>query len=193
MKGKATITTTTTVTPVFVTEVKNGQVMKNLGAETVIVRTEDGIKMFSQSEIDRRGIRVYRDGKPVMLSDLREGNKLAATFVTERPPQVMTEKEVEATITQAAASGAPPAAPAAQGTTPTTSAEPAAAPAAPGAPAAAPTTMAAPAAGPAAAPAATTAPVSAAPAEAGGSWLRWGALIILLVIVAVVLFRRSGN
>ncbi len=53
MKGKATITTTTTVTPVFVTEVKNGQVMKNLGAGTVIVRTEDGIKMFSQSQIDK--------------------------------------------------------------------------------------------------------------------------------------------
>ena len=39
MKGKATITTTTTVKPVYVTEVKNGEVMKNLGAGSVIVRT----------------------------------------------------------------------------------------------------------------------------------------------------------
>jgi hypothetical protein len=96
MKGKATITTTTTVKPVYVTEVKNGQVMKNIGAGTLLVRTEAGIKMFSQGEIDKRGIRVYKDARPVLLSGLHEGDKLTATFVTEGPPQVMTEKQVEA-------------------------------------------------------------------------------------------------
>ena len=43
MKGTATITTRTTVTPVTVTEVKNGTVMQATGA-TVIVRTDEGFK-----------------------------------------------------------------------------------------------------------------------------------------------------
>src|SRR5687768_17778358 len=42
MKGTAAITTKTTVTPVTVTEVKNGTVMQASGA-SIIVRTDDGI------------------------------------------------------------------------------------------------------------------------------------------------------
>ncbi len=183
MKGKATITTTTTVKPVHVTEVKNGQVMKNLGAGAVIVRTEDGIKMFSQGEIDQRGIRIYKDARPVQLSDLHEGDKLTATFVTEGPPQVMTEKQVEATVA-AAAAAAPPAA--AAGSTGSGAATGSAA----GAPAATPETKAATAGETAAG---TTAPASTETARGGTSWLMWSGLIILVVIVAVFLFRRSGN
>ena len=53
MKGKATITTTTTVKPVYVTEVKDGEVMKQLGAGSVIIRSKDGVKMFSQGQVDK--------------------------------------------------------------------------------------------------------------------------------------------
>ena len=47
MRGTARITTTTTTTPVVVTEVKNGQVMKVVG-NSVIVRGENGIQMYSE-------------------------------------------------------------------------------------------------------------------------------------------------
>ena len=50
MKGTAQITTKTTVTPVTVTEVKNGTVMQASGS-SLIVRTDDGIKMFSPADV----------------------------------------------------------------------------------------------------------------------------------------------
>ena len=47
MKGTATITTTTTSTPVTVTQVRDGVVMQKTG-NSIVVRTADGIKMFSE-------------------------------------------------------------------------------------------------------------------------------------------------
>ena len=105
MKGTATITTRTTVTPVTVTEVKNGTVMQRSGS-SIIVRTDEGIKMFSQGEVDKRGVKMVKNGEPAQLSDFREGDRLSATIITSLPPKVMTEKEVEATTARAAAPAA---------------------------------------------------------------------------------------
>ena len=55
MNGTATITTRTTVTPVTVTEVKNGTVALRSGG-SVIVRTDEGVKSFTQGDIDKRGV-----------------------------------------------------------------------------------------------------------------------------------------
>jgi hypothetical protein len=102
MKGTATVTTRTTVTPVTVTEVRNGTVVQRSGS-TLIVRTGENVRMFSQGEIDKRGVKIVKDGKPAQLSDFREGDRLTATIVTAGPPKVMTEKEVQATVPTAAA------------------------------------------------------------------------------------------
>src|SRR4026208_1142483 len=72
MKGTATITTRTTITPVSVTEVKSGTVVVRSGS-TIIVRTDEGVRSFSQGEVDKRGVKIMRNGKPVQLSEFREG------------------------------------------------------------------------------------------------------------------------
>ena len=108
MKGMATITTKTTTTPVYVTEVKNGEVMKVLG-NSIIVRSATGVKMYSEADAARPNLKLVRDGQPMAFGDIREGDKLTATIVTEKPPKVMSERQVQATLA-AVASGASPAA-----------------------------------------------------------------------------------
>jgi hypothetical protein len=105
MKGTATITTKTTVTPVTVTEVKNGTVVQSSGS-SIIVRTDEGFKSFTQGDVDKRGVKIMRAGKPAQLSDFRQGDRLSATIITSKPPQVLTEKEVQATLGTAATGGA---------------------------------------------------------------------------------------
>ena len=106
MAGTATITTRTTVTPVTVTEVKNGTVVYALG-QSIIVRTGEGeVKQFTQSDIDKRGVKIMREGKPAGISDFRANDRLTATIITTKPPHVMTEKEVQATFAKSGAGGA---------------------------------------------------------------------------------------
>lgn len=123
MKGTADITTRTTVTPVTVTEVKNGTVMQATGS-SIIVRTDQGIKMFTQGDVDKRGVKIMRHGEPAQISDFHQNDKLTATIITSKPPKVMTDKQVTATLAKApdATAGAPPAA----GAAPSASAAPSA-------------------------------------------------------------------
>ena len=65
MAGTATITTTTKSTPVTVTEVKNGTVA-HVAGPTIIVRTDEGYRSFTQGEIDKRGVKIMRSGKPAL-------------------------------------------------------------------------------------------------------------------------------
>jgi hypothetical protein len=138
MAGTATITTRTTVTPVTVTEVKNGTVLYAQGQSIIVRTSENEVKQFTQSDIDKRGIKIMREGKPAGISDFRANDRLTATIITSKPPHVMTEKEVQATLAKsgggagagagapaAAASPAPSTAPTA-GATPSSSASTAA-------------------------------------------------------------------
>jgi hypothetical protein len=137
MKGTATITTRTTVTPVTVTEVKNGTVAYASGG-TIMVRTDEGVKSFTQSDVDKRGVKIVRGGKPAQVSDFRQGDKLSATIITTMPPKVVTEQEVEATLAAAPARSPVPARPSAPAATGSAGSQP---PAAPAQTAAAPRTL----------------------------------------------------
>src|SRR4030095_16878655 len=105
-------------------------VMQKTG-NSIIVRLPDGIKMFSEGDATKRGVKIVRDGKPIAFTDLNVGDTLTATIVTEGAPKVMTQRQVDAAMW-----GAPAAAAAAAPTTGASAAAPTsgAAPAAPAAP-----------------------------------------------------------
>jgi len=104
MSCTASVTTTTTVKPVSVTEVKNGTVEKVMG-NSILVRTEQGYKQFSEGDVEKRGVKIYKDGQPVGITDLNTGDRLSAVIVTEKPPHVMTQREVRATLGPSATTG----------------------------------------------------------------------------------------
>jgi hypothetical protein len=97
MRGSATITTTTTVTPVHTTQVRNAEVVQ-ASANSIIVRGAKGFQMYTEGDVEKRGIKVYKNGRPVTFSDLHAGDKLTATIVTEGPPKVVTRREVQARL-----------------------------------------------------------------------------------------------
>ena len=84
MKGTATVTTTTTVRPVYVTEVKKGVVTRQIGT-SVSVRTEEGIRRFTQSELDKRGVEIYMDGKPASVTEPAGGRPVDGNHRHVRP------------------------------------------------------------------------------------------------------------
>jgi len=180
MKGTATITTRTTLVPVTVTEIKNGTVVVKSSAG-IIVRTAEGVKSFSQSDVDKRGVKIVRDGKFVEVAELREGDRLSATIITSLPPKVMTDKEVNATLAAAPAATRS----AASSSASTRSAAPAAAPAP-----AATTARAEPRASSAQAP--TSAPAAKTLPKTASSWplLALASLLSLAMGLALTVRRR---
>ena len=113
----------------------------------MVIRGTDGVqRRFTQSELDKRGIEIFKDGKLVRVSQLNPGDQLTATIVSSQPPTIVTETEVDAKMAQAKAAPAPAKAePAPAKAEPAPAkAEPAPAKAEPAAPAAAPPAAAPP-------------------------------------------------
>src|SRR4029450_1152598 len=199
VKGSATITTTTTVTPVYVTEVRNAEVVQ-ASASSIIVRGQNGFQMYTEGDVEKRGIKIFKNGRPVSFSDLHTRDKLTATIVTEGPPKVVTEREVQARLS----SPPPPpssagAAETARATEPARAVEP---------PRAANPPVASPPPPPAQPPAAVATPPASAPVSApssaspttsgdqGGSslWVLVGGIAVaaLALIVIMTVMRRCA-
>jgi len=190
MKGTATVTTSTTALPVFVTEVREADVL-HASSFSVDIRGADGqARRFTQGELDKRGVQVVKNGQPVRLADLRRGDKLTAVIVTSGAPIVLTEQQVQATLDAAKAvgaantqAGAATSAPAAATTTAPAGA--ATTQGATSAPAGASTSAA-----PASTPAPTTSVPASPPAAASGLGMTWWVLIAILIALAVYFFMR---
>ena len=171
MKGTATVTTTTTVTPVVVTELRSGMVLSTgFNSVTVLDRTDGVRKKFTQDELNARGLQIFKEGKVIAIRDLNRGDEITATVISQRPPEVVTEQEVQATLAQAAAKTESPSmkseTAAAKTETPATAASPT------------PATAAAPA---------------PAPVESSGLGAAWYALIAVVIAAVLFLVMRRRN
>jgi len=219
MKGTATVTTTTTSTPMYLTEVKKGEVTKVFG-NSVVVHTDNAFKLFTEEDVKNRGFTVMRNGQPVDFSQLKVGDNLTATIVTSLPPREVTKQEVDAMISSpppamaapAPAPATPPAAaagpPASSAGPPPAGTPPASTPPASTPPAGAPPASTPPASDATATPPATTAPASTPPASAApastppaatdtadtgmsSTWIIGGIGVLLLIVLIVALSARK--
>ena len=176
MKGQATVTSKTTVVPVTVTEIRQATVVDTTPF-SLTVRGADGLKRFTQEQLDQRGVKILKDGNVIGISDLRKNDVITATIVSKGTPVSVTEKEVEATLAQAKGPATTPAP-----TPPAATAAPATPPAPAPTPAPAATTAPAPSA-PATTTAAATPAASPPPPPAGGTpwvWFLVAAIVIVL-------------
>ncbi len=190
MNGTAVVTKTTTTRQVAVTEVKRGTVLSQTGRSLIVKEDTGKIHRFSQEAVDKRGIELFMDGKPVRVFNLQTGDTITARIVTAGPPEVLTQTQVDAVLAKEPPPAAPVPAPAAV--------EPEPAPAAAmtgAAPAEEPATQpeaapAEPAPTPEAAPAPET-PAAAPAAEPSRTWL-WIVLVIVALLL-IVLIKRSRD
>jgi len=181
MKGTATVTKTTISVPVYVTDVKDVTVTKTLGGSVIVQDARGDFRMYSQGDIDQRGINVIMDGKPVRFEDLQVGDRLTASIVTEGPPQKMSKTEVDLALAKApAAAGAPATVATTQTTTQTTTSQTSEG------------TVADTTVEPVTEPIVqdTSAVPAAAPASSNSMWL-WLGIIAVVLIVLLLLRRRS--
>jgi len=94
MPISALITTIETPIAMSETEVKEGTVVHTIGS-AFVVKTSDGqMKKFSSKDIEAQNLIVVKDGKPISPYDLKAGDHITATIVTELAPQMITESEL---------------------------------------------------------------------------------------------------
>jgi LPXTG-motif cell wall-anchored protein len=91
----ATITTTQTPIQMTSTEVKEGTVIHSIGSAFAVRMADGQTRKFSAKDIEKRNIVIYKDGKALSPYDLKKGDHISATIVTEEAPQILTTEQLE--------------------------------------------------------------------------------------------------
>jgi len=95
---------TTIETPVTMTETRivEGQVLMT-NRSALVVKTKDGqIRKFTAKEIREGGFVIHdANGNLISPNDLRKGDIFQATVISELPPEIITENELEVFVQQA--------------------------------------------------------------------------------------------
>ena len=82
---------------------REAEVLRASDLSVTVREAGGGTRRFTQAELGDRGIQIVRDGQPVRIAALQRGDKLTATIITNGPPAVLTEQEVQATLAESKA------------------------------------------------------------------------------------------
>jgi hypothetical protein len=100
MRLTAMITTTERPHEMSTTEVTRAEVVHRVGS-TVVVRTEDG-KIQRYGSKDAVGVIMHdKNGKPIRIDQLEKGDFVTATVISQQPPQMITERDLQVLVEQA--------------------------------------------------------------------------------------------
>jgi len=94
----AKITTTETAVDMTTTEVKQAKVIHTIGTAFAVKTTDGKTMKFSSKDIEKRRIVIHKDGKQISPYDLKKGDNISAIVVTELPPQIITDTEIQAFV-----------------------------------------------------------------------------------------------
>jgi LPXTG-motif cell wall-anchored protein len=107
-KITAVITETTTVQPVNVSRVVKGTVVESSMGSILVRNSKGQLIKYSSKDEQGRDVKIIQNGKEIPLGDLKAGDQLTATIITNYPPQVSSLTSATAKVTP------PPPPPAAQ-------------------------------------------------------------------------------
>jgi hypothetical protein len=109
MKITAMITTTETPLEVTATEVREVAVVFVTSSSIIVRNLETNeTRKFTAAELKDKNLIVYRNGERVEMSGLKKGDRISATIVTKRPPEIVTEQELKAFVSKPAPPPPPP-------------------------------------------------------------------------------------
>jgi hypothetical protein len=95
MRLTAVVKTTTRPVSMTVTEVKRGQIIHTQGGAVVVRRDDGKVVKFTSKSLKKTGAVITKDGKPIDLTTLRQGDMIEATIISEGPPTMVTEEEMK--------------------------------------------------------------------------------------------------